>query len=148
MKTKITLALVILFSIYSFGQVGTVFTSSGLKYKITGATTVEVGENSGITGAITIPATVSYNSANYQVTSIGNYAFLSCFSLTSVAIPNSVTSIGEYAFYYCAGLTSVTIPNSVVSIGNWAFFDCRSLTSVTIPNSVTSIGNNTLGIGV
>ena len=59
---------------------------------------------------------------------------------TSFLVPNSVTSIGDYAFYNCDSLTSVSIPNSVTSIGDGAFYDCSSLTSVTIPNSVTSIG--------
>ena len=75
-----------------------------------------------------------------SVTSIGDWAFSNCESLTSVTIPNSVTSIGNWAFSNCESLTSVTIPNSVTSIGNWAFSSCVSLTSVTIPNSVTSIG--------
>ena len=75
-----------------------------------------------------------------SVTSIGNYAFRNCTSLTSVEIPNSVTSIGNYAFRNCTGLTSVEIPNSVTSIGGGAFYECFSLTSVEIPNSVTSIG--------
>ena len=43
------------------------------------------------------------------MTSIRDYAFYKCSSLTSVTIPNSVTSIGQYAFYGCSGLTSVTI---------------------------------------
>ena len=76
------------------------------------------------------------------VTSIGNYAFFDCKSLTSVTIPNSVTSIGDSAFQNCSGLTSITIPNSVTSIGGSAFRNCRILTSITIPNSVTSIGAN------
>ena len=75
-----------------------------------------------------------------SVTSIGNGAFSRCYSLTSVTIGNGVTSIGEKAFYNCSSLTSVTIPNSVTSIGNSAFEYCRSLTSITIPNSVTCIG--------
>ena len=74
------------------------------------------------------------------LTSIGNYAFYLCSSLTSITIPNSVTSIGDDAFYECSSLTSITIPNSVTSIGYEAFSDCSGLTSVTIGNSVTSIG--------
>ena len=42
-----------------------------------------------------------------SVTSIGNYAFYDCDSLTSVVIPDSVTSIGNYAFYNCSSLTDV-----------------------------------------
>ena len=75
-----------------------------------------------------------------SVTSIGNYAFHACTSLTSVIIPNSVTSIGEAAFEDCEGMTSLTIGSGVTSIGNLAFSYCTSLTSVTIPNSVTSVG--------
>ncbi len=80
-----------------------------------------------------------------SVTSIGDYAFSSCSSLTSVTIPDSVTSIGSYSFYGCSSLTSVTIPDSVTSIGEWAFDYCRSLESVTIPDSVTSIGDRAFG---
>ena len=92
-----------------------------------------------ITTAI-IPASVTYNSVTYSVTSIGDYAFRGCTGLTSVTIPNSVTSIGNIAFVGCTSLTSVTIPNSVTSIGESAFYGCTGLTSVTIGNSVTSIG--------
>ena len=76
-----------------------------------------------------------------SVTSIGEWAFDECTSLTSVIIGNGVTSIGDAAFYNCTSLTSITIPDSVTSIGERAFYNCRSLTSITIPESVTSIGN-------
>ena len=75
-----------------------------------------------------------------SVTSIGSSAFYSCSSLKSITIGDSVTSIGSYVFSYCRSLTSVTIGDSVTSIGWMAFYDCDSLTSVTIPDSVTSIG--------
>ena len=76
---------------------------------------------------------------NNGVTSIGEYAFEDCRSLTNITIPNSVTSIGSFAFYDCRNLTSITIPNSVTSIGEYAFYDCESLTSISIPNKITSI---------
>ena len=76
------------------------------------------------------------------VTTIGDYAFSDCDSLTNVTIPDSVTTIGDWTFYRCFSLTSVTIPDSVTSIGNHAFYGCESLTSVTIPDSVTTIGKD------
>lgn len=76
-----------------------------------------------------------------SITSIGDYAFDYCRSLTSITIPDSVTEIGDYAFDYCDGLTSITIPDSVTEIGESAFSSCRRLTSITIPYSVTGIGH-------
>jgi len=57
-----------------------------------------------------------------------------------MTIPDSLTSIGDYSFYACSSLTNITIPNNVTSIGVGAFSSCTSLTSITIPDSVTSIG--------
>lgn len=42
-------------------------------------------------------------------------------NIRSVVIPDSVTSIGNYAFRDCSSLTSITLPNSVTSIGKYAF---------------------------
>ena len=101
-----------------------------------------------------------------SVTSIGNYAFYSCHSITNIVIPDCITNIGKSTFEYCTSLTSIKIPDLVTSIGkgafyhcsslasvifgensqltsieNYAFLGCSSLTSIDIPNSVTTIGN-------
>lgn len=79
-----------------------------------------------------------------NVTSIGNYAFLNCPSLTSITIPDSVVSIGAFAFCNCSNLENVVMPNdsnsSLKSIGANAFYQCKKLKSITIPSSVISIG--------
>ena len=92
-------------------------------------------------GAVSIPATVTYDGMEYSVTSIGYCGFCYCLDLTSIEIPNSVTSINAYAFYGCYALTSVEIPNSVTSIGDNAFGTCKGLVSLIIPGSVTNIDN-------
>ena len=115
-----------------------------LYYNITSENTVAVTyykSNNYVSGDVVIPSTVTRNGTTYSVTSIGDYAFRNCSSLTSVTIPTGVTSIGDRAFAYCSGLTSVTIPTGVTSIEDYAFYYCSGLTSVTIPNSVTSIGD-------
>ena len=57
----------------------------------------------------------------------------------TVSISEGVTSIGDYAFLECYNLSSITIPDSVTSIGDYAFVDCSNLISITIPEGVTSI---------
>ena len=54
------------------------------------------------------------------VTSIGNSAFRSCRSLTSVNIPNSVTTIGQAAFYECTNLSTLIIEdrNTTLTLGS------------------------------
>jgi len=97
-------------------------------------TYTESGGNATITaytgagGAISIPATLG----GYPTVAIGDNAFSSNTTLTSVTIPSSVTSIGNQAFFNCNGLISVNIPDSVTSIENQAFTLCGILTSITV----------------
>ena len=90
-----------------------------------------------------------------SVTSIGNYAFYDCTSLTSITIPDSVTSIGEGICAWCAQLKQINVdegnPNYTSIDGNLYTKDKKSLvqyaigkkdTSFTIPSSVTSVGRS------
>jgi len=43
-----------------------------------------------------------------------------------------VTSIGDYAFQYCSSLTSITIPDSVTRIGDSVFIENQSMHSITV----------------
>ena len=76
-----------------------------------------------------------------SVTSIGQKAFNSCISLTTLSLGENIKTIGDSAFYYCIDLESVTIPQSVTSIGNDAFGQCHDLQSLTIKDAATSIGH-------
>ena len=80
------------------------------------------------------------------VTSIGDYAFDWCTSLTSVTIPEGVTNIGNCAFYNCRGLTSVTIPEGVTSIGDNALLGCTALASLTVPRGMEGLSLSGLGL--
>ncbi|MBQ8256970.1 MAG: leucine-rich repeat domain-containing protein, partial [Bacteroidaceae bacterium] len=136
------------------------FEVDGIFYNITDATakTVEVtckgdsySEYNEYSGSVIIPSTVSYNSTVYDVTSIGDHAFVDCDGLTSVTIPNSVTSIGGHAFFYCYGLASIVVDdgNSVYDSreGCNAIIETATNTLIAgckntiIPGSVTSIGD-------
>ena len=93
------------------------------------------------------------------VTSIGNYAFYGCESLTNVKMPDTTTNIGNAAFFKCSNLTDVTIPSNIVNIGDNAFASCQKLTRIYYnatecqdlnnnSNVFSSSGNNESGITV
>ena len=106
------------------------YTNNGTNQTITGYT--------GTGGDVVIPATIG----GVAVTTIGQNAFQSKTSVTSVVIPNGVTTILDAAFAGCSSMTAITLPNSLTSIGGYVFDGCSSLQSITIPDGVTSIGPN------
>lgn len=70
------------------------------------------------------------------VTVVGNNAFRSCKTITSVTLPDSITTISQSAFSGCTNLTQITLPDSLYGIGARAFENCFKLKSITLPDSV------------
>lgn len=74
------------------------------------------------------------------VSSIPDYSFSGCSTITFVYLPESVTSIGDYAFHFCRNVESVYWSGSIKTIGESTFSMCSKLTTVIIPKTVTTIG--------
>ena len=69
----------------------------------------------------------------------GNYVYRGCTSLT-ISIPSTVTSIGDYSFTDCSSLTQIQLPSSLKFLGNNVFEYCSKLTQIVIPPSLKFIG--------
>jgi len=123
------------------------FTVGDLIYRVNDdqASVTVIGHVDGYnaTGDLIIPESVSYEGHNYTVTTIGKSAFLYCFYLTNLSIPNTVTTIEASAFAYCQGFAGdLVIPNSVTTVGYGAFQICPGFDGdLIIGSSVTEIGD-------
>ncbi|MBQ8979288.1 MAG: leucine-rich repeat protein, partial [Oscillospiraceae bacterium] len=76
------------------------------------------------------------------VTSVGDYAFADCTSITDVSLPDTVRTIGKYAFNNCRKLEDIDLPDSVTVIDDFAFENCAGLVNAQIPDAVTRIGKS------
>ena len=116
MKNLVTLRfmLVSLFAIMSMAVSADIIeysTGDGLfRYKLdTEAKTAELAKYYGSATEVSISESVTYYGGEvYRVTSLGEYCFSRCSSLTSINIPSSVTSLGERCFLRCSSLKTVT----------------------------------------
>lgn len=73
------------------------------------------------------------------VTSVGNYAFYWCETVTDITLPNGIITIGKSSFSGCVELTNINLHEGITSIGANAFTECYSLPALTIPSSVKTI---------
>ena len=103
-------------------------------------------------GEIVIPETVIVDGIRYSVTSLGEYCFGGCSSLTSITIPNSVTSLGYSCFRDCSSLERIEVDaansvydsrencNAIIHTStNELVVGCKNSK---IPNFVTSLGDD------
>ena len=120
------------------------FRVNGISYEIISDTTVCVTYNDKYTssggteynrvkydGDVIIPQEVTYGNITYSVTSIGNYAFYNCSSLTAITIPKSVRWIGGWAFEGCSSLADVyCYAEKVPLTDSYAFYDSNNKNAI------------------
>ncbi len=124
-------------AVFVFGVSAKTVTSDGFVFDVSGKTAT-VKEYIGSAKAVKIPSKVG----SAKVTAIGDEAFWSIKSMTSVTIPSSVKTIGKAAFNECTGLTKVVLPEKLTKIGSGAFWYCTGLKKIVIFENVKSIGTN------
>ena len=126
-------------------------TYGDFKYSVLDDGTVEITGYNGSAEKVDIPEAIDGKS----VTSIGNFAFSNCASLTSITIPNSVTNIGGRTFYGCTSLTAINVATgnqNYVSVNGVLYNKDKTILicyparktgkSYKIINGVTSIGDS------
>ena len=107
------------------------------EYSVLDDKTIEIIDYTGYGKRLAIPAKID----GKKVTSIGNFAFSSNRTLTSITLPEGVNNIGEGAFLSCTSLSDVKLPKTLKTIGNSAFFS-TAIYKIDIYNNVKSIGRN------
>lgn len=111
-------------------------------YQVLKDKNVQITGWSGSDDDLTIPSEFTEGGVTYNVTSIGDYAFLGNSTLRSVTISHGITAIGEAAFSSCPNLTDIMIPSSVNSIGSSAFSSCSNLEKAGLSEGLANIGDS------
>lgn len=77
-----------------------------------------------------------------NITSINDYAFYDCLSVTSVVLPNTLTSLGYCAFNGCTSLESINIPKNLTYIEPFTFSGCNSLENISVDSTNSTYHSN------
>ena len=100
---------------------------------------IAVQSSSTAVGDIVITDTVTYEGANYAVTSMADDAFADCNQLTSIVLPQTLRNLGKNAFLRCTNLTSCIIPDSTITEIPFEAFWKAGLIEFRVPEGVTYI---------
>ena len=103
-------------------------------------------------GKLVVPPTVRHRGKDYTVIGIsGSKQTSVCKNpdeLREVVLPSTVTSIGEFTFYFCMSLSSLTWDHfeesALTDIGENAFTSCTHLKALALPKHLSSIGESAL----
>ena len=67
---------------------------------------------------------------------IDDYAFLRCYFLKSIVLPETLKEIGLGIFRKCYNLRTVKIPKSLNELKPETFYGCQSLEEIDIPYGI------------
>lgn len=71
--------------------------------------------------------------------SIGIGAFMRCYELTAITIPDTVICIDDSAFSLCTAMTDITLSKNLATLGESAFSGCSALVTIVIPDGITTV---------
>lgn len=116
--------------------------TADLTFTVTNLKPLEVEVSQGdaiIEGELIIPATVTYNGADFAVTAVKWEGFTKWNSNPySVVLPEGLTTIWDRGFS-SSNVTAVTLPSTLTDIYQGAFMNCVSLSDITLPDGLTKI---------
>ena len=121
-------------------NIGTVFTSGSLIYKITSLNPAEASVTGSASGteSVNVPSTTTYSEKTFKITSVADQAFYNNTTITSASL-GSVTAIGFKSFANCISLKTIDT-GSAKSIGKYAFFGCTDVSSMKFSSDLESVG--------
>lgn len=97
-------------------------------------------------GAIVIPATVTYQDVEYVVSGFDQTDGLSPFVgnpfITSLDLQLHVDTLRRMQFMGCTQLASLSLPSTLRYIEDECFRNCPMLTQISLPTSLESLGDN------
>lgn len=98
-------------------------------------------------GAIVIPATVTYQDVEYVVSGFDQTDGLSPFVgnpfITSLDLQLHVDTLRRMQFMGCTQLASLSLPSTLRYIEDECFRNCPMLTQISLPASLEALGDNT-----
>ncbi|MBR4738699.1 MAG: leucine-rich repeat domain-containing protein [Bacteroidales bacterium] len=113
--------------------------TTGTAVKVVAPTATGWNGHTTPSGRLVIPSTVENEGTTYNVTAIDRMAFQYCYDLEAVTIPGSVVTIGQRAFVSDTSLTSLVIQEGVQRIDMMAFNSCIALDTIELPTTLTRI---------
>ncbi|MEZ3551727.1 MAG: leucine-rich repeat domain-containing protein [Muribaculaceae bacterium] len=111
--------------------------ADGIVYNTLNDSTCEVGRQtpSDVPSEVRLASAVTdADGKSYMVTSVSNFAFVTCHNLNRLFIPATVQSIGNSAFSKCSGLTHVEFAGAPATVGSNCFSESDSIDTVVTPD--------------